>query len=134
MNNNLKTQGFGMAIGLMVQFILGILSNLYVSFPQKAKEQALWEFAWKQIPLALHIILGILLLIGSIVFVIRSLTAKNSRWIMVSIIGALSILISGFAGAQFVSTQNDLYSFIMSIGFITALFSYMYGVYADNSK
>lgn len=125
----LKMQGLGMIAVLLIQYVLGIFSNLFIQFPQGEKDGQLWEFAWRQLPLALHIIVGILLLIGSIVFIIRSILLKDTTWIIVSTISCIAILLAGVSGAIFIPSQSNIYSLSMAIFFIVALFSYFWGVY-----
>ena len=48
----LRSQGLGMLFALTVQYILGMIANLFVQFPDTTVEGQLWEFAWTQISLA----------------------------------------------------------------------------------
>lgn len=129
--NSLKTQAVVMILLLVVQYLLGMATNLFVQFPESKSSAKLWEFAWSQFPLSAHIILGFLLLAGAIVFVIRSALAKNKTWIIVSVIGLLSIFTAGFAGATFIPTQSGIYSYFMALSFIVALLSYSWGIYSS---
>src|SRR5664279_5281870 len=101
-NNSLKKQGIGMIAVLTIQYILGMASNLFVQFPNSTNQGLLWEFAWKQVPLALHIVIGTLLLIGSIILFVRSIMSKNKLWIKASSLGLFGILIAGFSGEHFI--------------------------------
>lgn len=129
----LKFHGIVIIVLLILQYLLGMITNLFVQFPQDKHGGQLWVFAWKQIPLAAHIILGILLIIGSIVLVIRAMRQKNKSWIIASIIGVLSILVAGVSGAIFIPSQAAIYSFIMSISFIAAFISYGWGIYVSKN-
>lgn len=126
--NSLKIHGVVMIIILVIQYLLGMATNLFVKFPEKVSVGQFWEFAWKQVPLALHILIGFALLIGSIVLVVRAFMKKDKRWIVASIIGAIAIFVAGFAGASFIPSQKDWYSYIMAISFIVALLSYFWGI------
>jgi len=129
----LKTHGIVIFILLILQYLLGMFTNLFIQFPQDKHDGQLWEFAWKQIPIAAHIIIGILLLIGALVLVVRSIRQKNKQWIIISSIGAISILIAGVSGAIFIPTQTATYSFVMSLSFIIAFVSYSLGIYRSKS-
>lgn len=126
---SLNTQGIGMILGLFIQYLLGIATNLFVQFPQNGTDKTMWEFAWRQLPLALHIIIGILLFIGAIVLVIRCVKAKNHQWIIVSSVGMVAILFAGVSGAIFIPHQTAMYSFSMAVSFIVALLAYFWGLY-----
>jgi hypothetical protein len=76
-NNSLRKQGIGMIAILTIQYLIGMASNIFVKFPNSSNQGLLWEFAWKQLPIAFHIIIGILLILGSIVLFIRSIVSKN---------------------------------------------------------
>lgn len=130
--DTLTKQGIALIIFLVLQYLLGMATNLFVQFPEKGNDVAMWKFTWSRIPLALHIILGIGLLIGSVALLLRSLRQKNKIWIKASLAGMISILISGVAGSEFVSSQADIYSFIMAAGFIAAILSYGWGAYKSN--
>ena len=109
---------------LVVQYALGMYVNLFVAFPDSATEGQLWEFAWSQKPLAAHIILAILILLGAIVLCIRAARSKNRRWIISSFVGLLAILAAGASGAIFIPSQTDAYSYVMSVMFLIAIFAY----------
>ena len=114
---------------LIVQYILGIVVNLFVQFPDTKKEALLWEFAKSQMPLVLHMVLGGLLFIGACVFIIRAIRSKNKQWIISASVGLVAILVAIIAGAQFIPTQNDSLSFVMALSFIVALVAYAWGIY-----
>jgi hypothetical protein len=114
-------------IGLLgIEYILGMINNLYVHFPDTGTEVQMWEFAWKQFSVGSHIILGIILLLSGLFIFLRIIRTGNRSKIIVSGIGFISILVAGFSGAMFIPTQQDLYSLSMSIGFLVALLSYVW--------
>ena len=126
---SLKKHGIVMIIALILQYFLGMASNLFTQFPDIKDAGRLWLYAWSQTSLALHIILGLLLLFGSIILIIRALIKRDFIWIIASVVGFLAIIGSVIAGAIFVTSQSNVYSFAMSVGFIVALLSYFFGVY-----
>src|SRR5438270_2365588 len=91
----LKRQGIGMTIALAIEYLLGMTANLFVAFPDSKNERTMWSFAFQNIPVALHIIIGILLVGGGIMLLIRSIQKKNKLWISVSSIGFVTLLIAG---------------------------------------
>jgi hypothetical protein len=119
---------------LVLQYLLGIATNLFVKFPNSGTSSQFWEFTWSQSVLACHIVLGILLLVSSLVLLIRSIVYKNKQWIIISLTGCIAITIAGITGALFIPSQKDLYSFIMSIAFILALLTYFFGLYISKNN
>ena len=128
-NNPLSKQAFGLIIGLCIEFILGIITTFYVSFPEHLSEKQNWEFAQNQLPLVLHMIIGVLLFIGSVSLLVRAIRLKIKQWIILASIGAVVLMGTVLSGATFVGSQTDSYSFMMALGFIIALFVYIWGIY-----
>jgi hypothetical protein len=124
-----KAQAIGLIVSLTAQYLLGMYANLFVEFPENASEGQLWEFSWSQIPLALHIIVGLLLTIGATALIARAIKTKNKIWIKSSVVGAVGIIVAAYAGARFIPTQQDFYSYLMSVGFIIAYAAYFWGLY-----
>jgi len=118
-----------MVFTLTIQYILGMISNLFVQFPDTSVQGQLWQFAWSQISIAAHIILGLLLFINAIVILNRALTYKDRTWTVAASIGLVSILVAIYGGVRFIQTQNDPYSLVMSIAFILALLAYVWGLF-----
>jgi hypothetical protein len=73
----LRVHGMILILGLLVQYMLGMFSNLYVQFPDTTVPGKLWEFAWTQVPVATHIVLGMLLFLGALALLIRALLFKK---------------------------------------------------------
>lgn len=128
-NNSLTTQGMVLIVVLVIQYLLGMFINLYVSFPQGKLGGQLWIFAWKQISIAAHIILGILLLIGAIVFIVRAVRQKDTTWIGASVAGYIAIQAAVLTGSIFIPTQSAIYSYVMSLCFLIAVLSYGWGIF-----
>lgn len=129
--NPLKVQGIFLIIFLIIQYTLGMITNLFVTFPTHKTNGQLYAFAWTQIPLALHIIVGIFLLLSALSLIFRSISQKDRSWIFASLIGGLAILSAGINGAIFVSTQMAIYSLLMAFSFIIAFISYGWGIYSS---
>ena len=129
----LTKHAIGLIVGLTMEYILGMTTTFFVSFPEHASEKTAWEFVWKQIPLALHIVVGLILLLGSIAFLVMAIKAKHKTWIIASSIGSATILAAVLGGSLFVSTQSDMYSFIMGLSFLAAVLAYGWGIYASKA-
>lgn len=127
----LQIQGLITIVFLVIQYLLGMFTNLFVIFPDNEKGGELWLFAWHQLPLALQIIIGISLLISSIVLIIRSIRHQNHNWLIASSVGSLAILAAILGGSTFIPTQTDAYSYLMAVSFIIAILAFGWGVYKD---
>ena len=117
-------------VTLVIQFLLGMYINLYVEFPTSGPADA-WKFAWSSLPVAAHIILGTLGLLATIVMLVRSIIRKNRHWIVVASIGVAGLLLSVIGGETFITVQNELASYLMSIGFLTTLLALNWGLYTQ---
>ncbi len=129
--NTFRTHAINTIGLLVIQFILGMLTNLFVHFPDTTHLEELWAFARSQILVDAHIVVAILLLGSAIAFVIRAARAKYHNWIVSSAAGLIGIIIAFMGGVTFTSTQNDIYSLVMALGFMTAFIAYGWGLYAD---
>jgi hypothetical protein len=133
-SNGLNVQAIALTAFLIIQYLLGMAANLFVPFPPEASGATLWKFAWIQVPVAAHIVLGIGLLIGATVFAVRSMHRKDRVWILFSSIGFLAILAAEASGTMFMETQSDWYSYIMSVAFVVVLVAYGWGLYASRKS
>jgi len=114
---------------LIIQFLFGMVANLFVQFPNTTNKKTLWEFAQTQWSVSVHMIIALLLIIGGIVFLIRTIRRKDKKWIIASSIGLFGILIATITGIQFISTQQGGYSYAMAVAFIISFVSYGWGIY-----
>jgi len=128
--NGLRTQGIFMVALLVLQYILGMVANMFVAFPDTNQPGQLWQFARTQFPTLAHILIGTLLLLGAVIFVIRAARAHNGGWIASSVFGLIGILGAYWGGVTFVSTQDDAYSMVMALAFIAAFIAYGWGLFA----
>lgn len=109
---------------LAVQFIVGMYIALYVEFPENASVQAAWDFARGNGWILLHIALGLIILAGSIQYVVVAFMKKQKQLYGYGIVGLVSVLVALGGGEGFMSTQDDAYSMLMAVGFILAIVTY----------
>ena len=128
---SLTPHAFGMVGILVIEFLFGILTNLFVMFPQNQHGEKLWEFAKQQGVLVLHIIIGFLLLLGTLALLVRAIRIKNLVWIIMSSIALAAVIGAIVAGAIFVPSQMAIYSLLMATFFIIALLAFFWGIYAN---
>ena len=122
----LRLSSLGAVIMLIVQFVLGIVYNLYGTAPTSTKSVGLFSSP----DLALHVILGILLFIAALGQLIRAIAARHRLSIWLSAVGLVSILGAGFAGLGFAGSGASSASLGMSLAFATALACYVVLVFA----
>jgi hypothetical protein len=122
----LRLSSLGTVIMLIVQFILGVIYNLYGTAPTSTKSVGLFSSP----DLALHVILGILLFIAALGQLIRAIAVRHRLSIWMSAVGLLAILAAGFAGSGFASNGAAGASLGMSLAFAVALACYVVLVFA----
>jgi hypothetical protein len=126
---------------LVVQFLFGMLVNLFVQIPiplpgttpstSRGFLQGLgWSLTQTSMPMLLvHVVLGLVLVLVSLALLVLSIVARQGRWVAASLIAAVGIIIAALSGMGFVDTGVADGSLVMSIGFLLALGSYAIGFY-----
>jgi len=122
----IRLSSLGAVVMLIIQFILGMIYNLYGTAPTSTKSIGLFSSP----DLALHVILGILLVIAALGQLIRAIGVRHRLSIWMSAVGLLSILGAGFAGLGFAGSGASSASLGMSLAFATALACYVVLVFA----
>jgi len=117
----LRGSSIGLVAMLVLQFILGIMYNLYGTAPTSKKSIGLFSSPM----IALHVILGILLFVAALVQLIRAIGARHTLSTWLSAIGFLSIIGAGFAGLGFAGSGAASASLGMSLAFALALGCYI---------
>ena len=103
-----------------IQFILGMYINLYVEFPQTGPVDN-WKYAVHTISVIAHIIVGTLILVLTVLSFVNSVRMKNSHQIKFSAVALTGVLLAAIGGVTFITTQIEMASYIMAIGFMTGL-------------
>ena len=126
-----------MLLLLSVQFLVGMVVNLYVKVPSvhpgaEASDyfvgvvQGLaWVLIHGTLALVVHVVLGLLLFLIALILIGLAIASRRRAWIITSLIGLLGIMAAGFNGASFMNYGHDFSSLLMSIGFLMSAISYM---------
>ena len=122
----LRRSSLGAVVMLIVQFILGMIYNLYGTVPTSAKPVGLFSSP----DLALHVILGFLLLLAAIGQLVQAIRVRHNLSIWLSALGLVSILGAGLAGLGFTGSGAAGASLGMSLAFAVALACYAILVFA----
>jgi ACR3 family arsenite efflux pump ArsB len=125
----LRQANLAVLILLIVQFALGMGVNLYVTLPAAGHPGHASWFGNGAL-LALHAALGMLLILGAIFVLVRSIMARNATLIVTSAAGLVAILLAAFLGSGFTDKLTDGYSIGMALAFAAALACYAIGLFA----
>jgi hypothetical protein len=117
----LRMASLGVISTLILEFIFGVVNNLYGTAPAPGKPVGLFSSGW----LALHVIVGILLLLSAIMLVIRAVQAGHRPVLWMSVIGLLAIIAAIGAGIGFTRDGANGASLGMSLAFAIALACYV---------
>ncbi|HXH26390.1 MAG TPA: hypothetical protein VNG90_00680 [Candidatus Acidoferrum sp.] len=110
----------GVIVGLLVlQYLLGMLANMYAEIPAKRPYEVFEQFGFIQV----HVYTGLLLLILAIVFLVLSI--RDNMYKAAAVGGLASMAFAFACGELFVFTQFDPWSLLMSLGFLGAFASYL---------
>ena len=117
---------FGLVTMLVLQFILGMIYNLYGTAPTPSRSVGLFSSP----VLALHVILFFLLVIAAVGQLIRAVSARHRLTLWMSAIGLLGVLGAGFAGIGFIGNGAAGASLGMSLAFAVSLAAYVVLIFA----
>jgi hypothetical protein len=117
----LRWSSLGVVVMLIIQFIVGIVYNLYGTAPTSTKSVGLFSSP----VIALHVVLGILLGLAAIGQLVRAIPIRHKLSIWMSALGLLSIIGAGFAGLGFAGSGASSASLGMSLAFAAALACYI---------
>jgi hypothetical protein len=122
----LRISSLGLVTMLILQFILGMIYNLYGTAPTATKSVGMFSSP----VLALHVILFFLLVIAAVGQLIRAIGARHRLTVWLSALGLLGILGAGFAGIGFIGNGAAGASLGMALAFAVALAAYVVLVFA----
>lgn len=126
---------------LATQFLLGMVTNFYARLPEtppgrqgnfdaRLGAAARWALLHGPPLLKLHVAAGLAIGACAIALAVLALRSRERSWSLFALLGLFSAVPAGLAGAAFLAyRQDDVYSLLMSIGFLGALFSYWTGLY-----
>jgi hypothetical protein len=120
-----RQASMGAVFMLIIQFILGIVFNLYGTMPDTGKSFGLFSNGW----LIVHEIMGVLLLGAAIGLVVRSMGTSSGLAKATSWIGLVAIILAIGAGVSFTRKVDNGTSLSMSIAFAIALACYVINLF-----
>ena len=129
---SLRQASLAIMIVLIVQFALGMGVNLYVALPTAGPHQSSW-FGNGAL-LATHAVLGMILVIGAIAVLVRSIMARIMTLIVTSAAGLVAILLAAVFGSGFTSEHTNGNSLGMAMAAAVALLCYALGLFAATTR
>jgi hypothetical protein len=125
----MRGASLGAMVMLIIQYALGMGVNIYVT-PGKGG----FSEAFKSGPaLALHAILGLLLIVAAIGLLVRAITARHGAVIAASAVGLVAIAGAAMSGVSFLKDGADGSSMAMAMATAVALLCYTICLYVLGS-
>ena len=126
----LRASAYGAVIMLLAEYCLGIWVNLYTQLPASDHGTGLLTafgraVANGPVTLALHALLGTLLVITAIGVIIHAVRARNTASTVIAVIAFLAVAGAWVSGARFVSSQSSSASFGMAVATAVAVLGYV---------
>lgn len=137
-------QGYlGALITLVAQFLLGMVTNLFVKVPLSHPganppeyfsgvfESVTWAIVHgPSLWLTAHAVLGLALVLFGFRLLVPAIRSRHRPTIVTSIIGAVAMLGAGFNGGSYLNYHEDFSSMIMASFFGIAVIAYAVGLWA----
>jgi hypothetical protein len=139
--NRFRANLLGALTALIIQFLLGMGVNLFVTITRRHPganasnffggviQTVFWAATQAPIVLILHTILGLFILLNAIGVVVNAVRLRASGTLGPAIIGLIGVLAAGFNGASFLIYNHDINSYLMSVGFAIATGAYVWLLY-----
>jgi heme A synthase len=118
--NRIRMASFGALTMLIIQFVLGAAESIYGTAPTSTKSVGMFSSPL----LAIHVIMGILLVIAAVMLVVRAIQAKATTVIATTTVGLLAILGAFGAGSSFTRDGSNGASLAMTILCAVAMLCY----------
>jgi len=118
--NRIRMASFGALTMLFIQFVLGTAYSLYGTAPASGKSVGMFSSPL----LAIHVIMGILIVIAAIMLVARAAQARHRPTIVTNVIGLLVILGAFGAGTSFTKDGSNGASLGMAVLAAVAMLCY----------
>ncbi len=124
-------------LALVVQFLLGMVVNLFVTIPDHhpgshaknffagVASGITWAVSQESFWLILHILFGFVLIIASFVNIVLASQIGRKIYTVLATLGAFAILGAAFNGISFINYGENFSSMIMAGLFALALFCYL---------
>jgi heme A synthase len=109
--NRIRMASFGALTMLVIEFVLGAAYSLYGTTPSSGRPVGMFSTPL----LAIHVVMGILLIIAALMLVVRAVQARHVPSIATGVAGLATIGGAFGAGSSFASNGSDGASLSMAI-------------------
>jgi hypothetical protein len=128
-------------IMLVIQFLLGMAVNLFVTIPTDhpgarpseyfsgVAQSVTWAILHGPVLLILHASLGLLIVLSGFGLMSQAIRSRARPMIVTTGIGAVGILAAAFNGGSFLNYNEDFSSMLMAGFFAVAVLAYAAGLY-----
>lgn len=111
----LRLAGFATFVILVIQSVLGIFVNLYVTVPSADHLQGFGQTVVNApAGLTLHIALGLMLILATLGFLVQAILARQPALIAAAVLGLLSMIGAAASGGTFTRSGQDDASMAMA--------------------
>jgi hypothetical protein len=137
----MRDQFLGSLIFLIVQFLLGMAVNLFVTIPTNhpganppeyfsgVAQSVTWAIRHGHVLLIRHASLGLILVLNAVGLLITAIRMRSRDLITVTGFGLFGILGAGFNGGSFLNYNQDFSSMLMASLFAVAVVAYSVGLF-----
>jgi hypothetical protein len=141
MREQMRNQFLGTLVFLIVQFLLGMAVNLFVTIPTNhpganapeyfggVVQSVTWAVLHGHVLLQVHAVLGLLLVLNALGLLVAAIRMRARDLIVVTSLGLFGVLAAGFNGGSFLNYNQDFSSMIMATFFAWAVVSYAVGIF-----
>lgn len=135
-----------LAMLLLVQFLLGMATNLFVTIPNRhpgahpsnyfagSARSIGWAIPDGNAWLAAHVSLGVALVLSGLAAVVVAMRRGDRIARGTAVLGAAAIVGAAFNGASFLDFNQDYSSMIMAALFAVAIAAYVVGLYFGDQR
>jgi hypothetical protein len=128
-------------IMLVIQFLLGMAVNLFVTIPTDhpgarppeyfsgVAQSVTWAIIHGPVLLILHASFGLLIVISASGLLSQAIRSRVRPMMVTTGIGAVGVLAAGFNGGSFLNYNEDFSSMLMAGFFAIAVLAYTSGLY-----
>ena len=137
----MRTGFLSAMIVLVIQFLLGIAVNLFVTIPTDhpgarpveyfsgVVQSVTWAIIHGHMLLIVHASLGLLLVLAALGLLVQAIRARVRPMIVTTAIAFVAVLAAGFNGGSFLNYNEDFSSMLMAAFFAAAVIAYTAGLF-----
>jgi hypothetical protein len=137
----MRDQFLGTMIFLIIQFLLGMAVNLFVTIPANhpganpsdyfsgVAQSVTWAILHGHILLVVHGSLGLLLVLNALGLLVAAIRTRQRDLIIVTSFGLFGVLAAGFNGGSFLNYNQDFSSMLMASFFAVAVVAFSVGLF-----